>query len=97
MQVKPALQRLQDKLPVCAVDESGRPYAQGVRHRKPERPALCYHPPTWNLGTRAELAQLAERRLPKPNVAGSNPVLRSIFPPACSSQFTVERVISGSC
>ena len=33
---------------------------------------------------RAELAQLVERQLPKLNVAGSIPVLRSIFPTSCA-------------
>ena len=37
------------------------------------------------IGRRAELTQLVECQLPKLDVAGSNPVLRSIFPlrPGC--------------
>ena len=35
--------------------------------------------PNYNEPSRADIAQLVEHRLPKPRVAGSNPVVRSIF------------------
>lgn len=35
--------------------------------------------PPYNVPSRADIAQLVEHRLPKPRVAGSNPVVRSII------------------
>jgi hypothetical protein len=45
--------------------------------------------PSW---VRAELAQLVERQLPKLNVAGSNPVLRSISLPTSSRKAGLLRI-----
>lgn len=42
---------------------------------------LCYNIFKNKMKNYADIAQLVERWLPKPKVAGSNPVVRSIFLP----------------